>query len=815
MKNSKLKKASLVLIFIFTYLSLPNVICALNWQIESVDKRSTYASLVIDSDDYPRIGYGNIYSRLDEERWQIDTIQEDSASIVDFEGTSLALDSSQSPHAFYFVEAGYPQSVVYAYHNGAQWILDQQELSYNYTTFYSSLAIDGSGRPHISHPNNYGVDYRYHDGSAWQVTRIASPGGGHPSELKLDSQQRPHVAIHSLLLGKHLLYTWNDGTQWQTIEASLSMTSFNFVGLALDSSDQAFFLTCGSDLRLIKNLQQNGSSVSYQQQLIEASGTFPQGRILIDQNGIIHIAYIKQNTNQVKYGYYDGSWHTEVVEQVTQIGQDVSLAIDAKGRVHIAYFDTSKGHLKYAHSVSAFYPESRFAANLNSGQAPLPVQFTDQSTGEITSWHWDFGDGTTSADQNPAHTYTTPGNFNVSLTISGPGGANTKFSRNCVWTYALPENQKYLAYVGKRGTSGFNLEVLECESNTTFLQATVPEMATSLAVTKNGEYTYLAQKDLGWIYRFSILEPELGFYITTKPGYWALTLNGDDSRLYGVTSHMTNYFVNTRMDNSENLFTPLFNEEELWEYGPTNAVALTPDGASLFAATGYYNPPEVNTNFSNYIAWIRDPGSASVQIRPVDVEVSTHWGICVSPDNRKLYVGARRDETLGAIVILPPDDLRSFRREQINLNALPYDLAVSPDGKWLYATMENNALAIIDTSTRSIVKTLSLTTNPRGVAFTPDGKYAYVCSLKRVTVVDVATKTIFKQIAIGASENFEWPFSVAIGPIPTLCAGDLDRDYDVDGSDLAKYVVSPGDVELAAFAASFGSTNCQMSLSQN
>jgi len=190
MKNSKLKKASLVLIFIFTYLSLPNVICALNWQIESVDKRSTYASLVIDSDDYPRIGYGNIYSRLDEERWQIDTIQEDSASIVDFEGTSLALDSSQSPHAFYFVEAGYPQSVVYAYHNGAQWILDQQELSYNYTTFYSSLAIDGSGRPHISHPNNYGVDYRYHDGSAWQVTRIASPGGGHPSELKLDSQQR-------------------------------------------------------------------------------------------------------------------------------------------------------------------------------------------------------------------------------------------------------------------------------------------------------------------------------------------------------------------------------------------------------------------------------------------------------------------------------------------------------------------------------------------------------------------------------------------------------------------------------------------------
>lgn len=798
---------------------MPSIILALTWSIESIDNydsyanQNCYASIVTDLDDYPHIAHGNIYSRLDTERWHFDTIQEKRASMSGFWGTSLAFDSNQNPHVFYMVKAGYPE-IVYAYHNGTQWALDKEDISYNRTTFYSSLVLDSSGRPHISYLNYYNmVIYRHFDGSAWQQSVIRNPGG--VPDLKLDSQQYPHIATYDVL-DDHLVYLKNNGVEWQTIEALAD--DMNFVGLALDNNDQAFFLACGSSsLKLIKNLQKNGSSVSYQQQIIEASGNFLRGRIQIDQNGIIHIAYIKKNTNQVKYGYYDGSWHIEVVDQVIEIGPDVSMEIDSKNRIHISYSDVNKGHLKYAHSVSTFYPESRFAAGLSSGQAPLPVQFTDQSTGEITSWFWDFGDGTSSTAQNPTHTYTTPGNFDVSLTASGPGGTNTKVVRNCVWTYALPENQKYLAYVGKRDTSDrfFNLEVLECETNTTLLQATIPEMPTSISVTKNGEYAYLAQKDLGWIYRFSILEPELGFYITTKPGYWALTLNEDDSRLYGVTSHGTNYFVNTRMDNSENLFTPLFNEEELWEYGPTKAVALTPDGASLFAATGYYNPPEVNTNFSNYIAWIRDPGSASVQIRPVDVEVSTHWGICVSPDNRKLYVGARRDETLGAIVILPPDDLRSFRREQINLNALPYDLAVSPDGKWLYATMENNALAIIDTSTRSIVKTLSLTTNPRGVAFTPDGKYAYVCSLKRVTVVDVATKTIFKQIAIGASENSDWPFSIAIGPIPTLCAGDLDRDYDVDGSDLDKYAVSTGNVELAAFAASFGSTNCKLSLSQN
>lgn len=54
-------------------------------------------------------------------------------------------------------------------------------------------------------------------------------------------------------------------------------------------------------------------------------------------------------------------------------------------------------------------------------QAPYNVQFTDQSPG-ATSWLWDFGDGTTSTEQNPAHLYNTSGNYTVSLTITTAGG---------------------------------------------------------------------------------------------------------------------------------------------------------------------------------------------------------------------------------------------------------------------------------------------------------------------------------------------------------------------------------------------------------
>ncbi len=67
-----------------------------------------------------------------------------------------------------------------------------------------------------------------------------------------------------------------------------------------------------------------------------------------------------------------------------------------------------------------------FSANSTRGPAPLTVNFTDKSTGSITSWLWNFGDGSTSSEQNPSHTYTNPGTYNVSLIVTGPGGSDEK-----------------------------------------------------------------------------------------------------------------------------------------------------------------------------------------------------------------------------------------------------------------------------------------------------------------------------------------------------------------------------------------------------
>ena len=70
-------------------------------------------------------------------------------------------------------------------------------------------------------------------------------------------------------------------------------------------------------------------------------------------------------------------------------------------------------------------PEAQFISNTTSGTAPLTVQFNDSSSGTVTSYEWDFGDGANSTEQNPVHTYTNYGTYNVSLTVTNAAGEDT------------------------------------------------------------------------------------------------------------------------------------------------------------------------------------------------------------------------------------------------------------------------------------------------------------------------------------------------------------------------------------------------------
>lgn len=93
----------------------------------------------------------------------------------------------------------------------------------------------------------------------------------------------------------------------------------------------------------------------------------------------------------------------------------------------VAYWDDIHVVME-AQSVACQYQVSN-----GTGPAPLAVTFTDHSRGDIDSWEWDFGDSSAhSFDASPTHTYDVGGVYNVTLTVSGPGGQDSETRIGCV-----------------------------------------------------------------------------------------------------------------------------------------------------------------------------------------------------------------------------------------------------------------------------------------------------------------------------------------------------------------------------------------------
>jgi len=77
-------------------------------------------------------------------------------------------------------------------------------------------------------------------------------------------------------------------------------------------------------------------------------------------------------------------------------------------------------------NVTVQKPVAAFTSDPNPSGQGNSVTFTDQSTFSPTSWDWDFGDLTPhNSTQNATHTYTNPGVFNVTLTVSNDGGSDS------------------------------------------------------------------------------------------------------------------------------------------------------------------------------------------------------------------------------------------------------------------------------------------------------------------------------------------------------------------------------------------------------
>ena len=100
------------------------------------------------------------------------------------------------------------------------------------------------------------------------------------------------------------------------------------------------------------------------------------------------------------------------------------------------------GQTNNATTEVVIYPQPTANFNYTSVCKGTPTQFTSTSTtnpsGQQMTYRWNFGDGGSSNEQNPSHTYAQAGNYNVTLTTTTGGGACSSQKQQTVPVYAAP-----------------------------------------------------------------------------------------------------------------------------------------------------------------------------------------------------------------------------------------------------------------------------------------------------------------------------------------------------------------------------------------
>ena len=405
--------------------------------------------------------------------------------------------------------------------------------------------------------------------------------------------------------------------------------------------------------------------------------------------------------------------------------------------------------------------EALFSVPACDGRAPFAVAFTDQSLGNPTSWQWDFGDGATSSEQHPIHTYRAPGHYPVSLTVTGPGGANTKVVDNCIWVYDfVPSRKKYLAYISL-SSSNSGILVLDCGQQRLIDKVGLPDKPWDVAATPDGKYLGLSFYATAAV-RASTRNPEIYTIFDNLYGAMDIAVSPDCRFFYvaqGYSQSSTNISAVTRINNVDDTRTTI----PLPDFPFPRTIDLNYNGTSMLMGC------------STILAHVLNPASAAPEVNKVSTPImsSLNFPVVVAPNGRCVYAAGDSPRIVAKI---PFTDFGDYWKRPLKTIPLPlppgpldpwepsnpWSLAVSPDNRWLYVvcgiSYRESQLVVIDLQTDTVVKTVDVGSSPRCIAFSPDGRHAYVGSSGKINVLDVMTHEVINQIRI---DGAAWAITIA------------------------------------------------------
>lgn len=145
------------------------------------------------------------------------------------------------------------------------------------------------------------------------------------------------------------------------------------------------------------------------------------------------------------------------------------------------------------------------------------VSFTDLST-NATSWFWDFGDGNTSTQQNPTHTYNPVGNYTATLTINGQTNCQAEYDVDALVGIADRDaNQATIQLVPNPANSEVMVRMPELEANAMLsVYATDGRLIKTQFLVKGTSTSVLSVNELANAMYWVVLNPEGGNPVRSK-----------------------------------------------------------------------------------------------------------------------------------------------------------------------------------------------------------------------------------------------------------------------------------------------------------
>jgi hypothetical protein len=190
----------------------------------------------------------------------------------------------------------------------------------------------------------------------WDIHIVDSEGDvGWWTSIALDSSGNPHISYFDRS-HEHLKYAskWLPRL-WTRATVDSGDTVGQFTSIALDSSGPHISYTdfVGEGNRDLKYARKV-SSGGWRTETVDADGDVGWfSSIALDAGGQPHVAYYDFGNGKLKYAWRSrlGGWSIETVDSDENVGGHTSIALDSSGKPHISYFDWLNGNLKYARKM--------------------------------------------------------------------------------------------------------------------------------------------------------------------------------------------------------------------------------------------------------------------------------------------------------------------------------------------------------------------------------------------------------------------------------------------------------------------------------